>query len=193
MRAKVPANGTPLADVPILGSAPCAVARCLVVVTIRPVGVVSLDGQGRTLHCRWEFVAQDSPSKGLSPVRGISDTTGGRSPIQIESDEGSFWLPASAKLALVGGIAGDEYEVEAFYVEREAPPSESVFGLTTSFPAGAGPIDVIRPPWHTRLRLVVGTVTVNGVASVPGNDPIPLSAASMTANPGTIYRTESIL
>lgn len=193
MIVTVPANDVPLLGVPILGPSPCNVASALVVVTIRAQVGATLDAKGRYLHCRWEWSAAEDPRRGLTPVRGITDTTGSRQPIQIESDEGSFWVPASAKLDLVGGTPGDTYQVEAFYYERVAPPSDAVFGLTTTVLAGAAPLPLEVPPWHTRLRVVVGSAVVNGITLLPGHDPIPLSAVGMTANPGTKYRTEAIL
>jgi hypothetical protein len=190
---KAPAVGVPGIIVPILGPGPCTIASALVVVSIRARPGATLDARGQYLHCRWEWPAADDPRRGLSPVRGISDTTGARQPIQIESDEGSFWVPASGKLELVGGTPGDEYEIEAFYYDRPAPPSLSVFSLTTTVKAGAAPLPVEQPPWHTRLRVVVGSVVVDGITLAPGPDSIPLSAVGMTANPGTKYRTEAIL
>jgi hypothetical protein len=144
-----------------------------------------LDARGRMLHCN--FYLPNNPRSlyrlpnmvaGVAPIGAPSYGT------TIEADQGSYFLPREVSLSFVGGNRGDAYSVDVI-LSRVLVLSATQFWLT-SVTVGGGAIIV--PLNHLYVRLISGTLTVNGVAIATTPFPIPANG-TIIAGANTVYQT----
>ena len=142
----------------------------------------ALDSRGQSLHPIVRF-----PKDPRYPMELLSM---GGAPADIETDSGGYYLPGGFNVGWTGGTLDTLWDVDILIVPAslEVRPKFR-FGLTYTAPAPGGAI--FRAKWHTHVRLIFGTLTVNGTAITdPAADPVPLSEPQISAAAGTIYRTE---
>jgi hypothetical protein len=148
------------------------------------------DAFGHVLHCLWRFARPSADFGKRRTILGNSAPRGltGNEPIEVQSDDGTFWIGTEASLRFMGGVAGEVYDVSVTYVcpRDEQDPAAAIdvyedpfrFELSSIFVVGANVPMVALPPaplYHREFYVVQGAAQV----IVPGGSGgiVPLDAS----------------
>lgn len=171
---------------------------------------VQVDSAGRLLHCLWTFARptvgrgqrrQYAPS--AQPNRGTAPIDA-QAPINVETDPGTFRIGTDFKLALCGGVPGDDYIYNiTYYVTRdEVDPDRAIdvyeppfkYTLTTLWNNSGGVF--IIPENHDKFKPIMGAVDiVNTLGTTRLDVPkwVPLNLGQFNIASAGIYQTKGKL
>lgn len=145
----------------------------LVNVTITPVDDhPKYDRDGHLLHCVLSFPrpprAADVGYRQLAPYAPDgTDINAEKQPVQVECDAGTYYLSSGAGLFLVGGNAGDEYDVTVSVDYPRTMFDRLTEAWLTTFKATTPRALPVFGKYHTATRVLAGAATLNGVALAP--------------------------
>lgn len=168
-----------------------------VVVSIRPVlapggaPLSHLDANGHALHCAWLFRDERQLWRNSIvrvPMFSVGQETD--NPVIIESNAGSYRIPRGVQLMFTGGAEGDPWDVDIIEYLDHNFGHPDLFALDTFNVVEGAP--VFRPDFHESIRVISGSITVDGLAVVLPTTPNPVSLAAptITAGANSLYRTE---
>lgn len=186
---RLASKGQELIGIPLLFDRMERWSAGLVNVTITPVNdPPRYDSDGRLLHCILSFPrpprAVDVGYRQLAPYAADGTAINAeKNPVQIECDGGCYYLSSGASLSLVGGNAGDEYDVTVTVDYPRLMLDRLTEAWLTTFQAATPRGRPLFGKYHTATRVLAGAATLNGVAMAPMVE-VPRGQYVLVANGG---------